>query len=156
MCIRDRICGGIAKATNTEAALFNGGGIRIDDQLEGAIQAIDVFRVLPFKGNVTETALSGVLLLKVLEHGLVKQVGKGSYLQTYNLTYDSENNTGEIGGKPIVPSQTYRIGFGAYLLNSLMKKGKDNEPSIIPRKEFDIGIDLRVAVINYLETLSNK
>lgn len=144
------ICGGIAKATNTTAALVNGGSIRIDDELEGAIQAIDIFRVLPFKGNVTETELTGILLLKILEEGVVKRIGKGGYLQTYNLTYDANKNTGTIAGKPIVPSQTYRIGFGTYLLGDLMKKG------IIPKKDFDVGMDLRVAVINYLETLSNK
>lgn len=141
------ICNGIAKATNTEAALLNAGSIRIDDQLEGAIQAIDIFRVMPFKGNVAEIELSGTLLLKILEYGLVERFGSGSYLQSYNLTYDKMKKVGTIGGQPIQTSSTYRVGFGSYILGSLMKRG------VIPKKKINKGMDLRVAVINYLEEL---
>lgn len=141
------ICGGIAKATNTEAAVINSGSIRIDDELEGAIQAIDIFRVLPFKGNVSEIEVSGIHLLKILEYGLIEKLGSGSFAQTYNLTYDKDNKTGTIGNKPIMPNERYRVGFGSYLLGSLMKKG------IIPKQDFSTGIDLRVAVINYMNGL---
>lgn len=144
------ICGGIAETSMAEAALLNAGSIRIDDELEGDIQAIDIFRVLPFKGNVTEIDVSGIHLLKILEYGLVENLGKGGFLQSYNLTYDSSNKSGTIGGKAIIPDQSYKVGFGTYILSKLMKK------EILPKKDFAVGLDLRVAVINYLDKISNK
>ena len=35
-----------------DCALVNGGSIRIDDALEGAITAVDIFRVLPYGGPI--------------------------------------------------------------------------------------------------------
>ena len=52
-----------------DCALVNGGSIRIDDELEGNITAVDIFRVLPYGGAVLKVQLKGSLLQKVLDYG---------------------------------------------------------------------------------------
>lgn len=145
------IAAGLASAAKQKADLgmVNAGGIRIDDQLEDSIQAIDIFRVLPFTDNTAEISLSGIILLKVLENGLVNKYGQGSYLQLYNATYDKDKKTGTVGGKAIIPSQTYHVGLNSYLAGDLIKKG------VIPKpvKKIEVGGDARVAIINYLDSL---
>ncbi|MBI5914782.1 MAG: 5'-nucleotidase C-terminal domain-containing protein, partial [Bacteroidetes bacterium] len=58
------IAAGMAAAAKkpVDAAFFNGGSIRLDDQLSGDITAVDVFRALPFGGAVYEVELKGALL----------------------------------------------------------------------------------------------
>lgn len=145
------IAAGLAAATKQKADLgiVNSGGIRIDDQLEDSIQAIDIFRVLPFTDNTAEISLSGIVLLKVLENGLVNKYGQGSYLQVYNATYDKDKKTGTVGGKAIIPSQIYHVGINSYKLHDLIKK------EIIPKPagKIEVGGDARVAIINYLDSL---
>ena len=68
-----------------DCALVNGGSIRIDDELEGDINAVDIFRVLPYGGAVLKVKLKGSLLKRVLNYGL-KAAGTGAYLQRYNVS----------------------------------------------------------------------
>ena len=66
-----------------DCALVNGGSIRIDDQLEGDINAVDVFRILPYGGAVLKVEIKGRLLKRVLDYGLLA-AGTGAYLQRFN------------------------------------------------------------------------
>jgi len=141
------ICGGIAASAKEKAVvgLFNAGGIRIDDQLAGAIQAIDIFRVLPYKGNVTEMDISGADLAKVLAHGLL---GKSrDYLQTYNVAYKEETKTWLIDNQPLNLQATYHIALNGYLLEILIEK------ELVPKQDVILGEDVRVAIINYMDQL---
>ncbi|MFT6066497.1 MAG: 2',3'-cyclic-nucleotide 2'-phosphodiesterase (5'-nucleotidase family), partial [Polaribacter sp.] len=47
---------------SVDCALLNGGSIRIDDQLSGAINAVDIFRVLPYGGAILKVEIKGRLL----------------------------------------------------------------------------------------------
>lgn len=42
-----------------DCALVNGGSIRLDDQLTGDINSVDIFRVLPFGGGIVRVELKG-------------------------------------------------------------------------------------------------
>ena len=133
----------------TEASIINSGAVRFDDYLEDALAAIDVFKILPFPGNIGTTLMKGNTLLSILKVGLVEKVGSGSYLQVHNLAYDEKTNTGTINGKPIDPNKSYSIGMNDYLLKGMIGEGKP-----LPKgQEIHIGADLRVAIINYLDSL---
>ena len=68
---------------SVDCALLNGGSIRIDDQLSGAINAVDIFRVLPYEGAVLKLEIKGKLLKQVLDYGILAK-GAGAYLQRFN------------------------------------------------------------------------
>jgi 5'-nucleotidase, C-terminal domain. len=68
----------------TDGALVNGGSIRLDDQLIGAITPIDIFRVLPYGGSIINVTLKGRLLKRVLDYGVLAK-GTGAYLHRSGL-----------------------------------------------------------------------
>ena len=70
-----------------DCSLVNGGSIRIDDQLVGDINSVDIFRVLPFGGPVLKVRLKGSLLKKVLEYGNAA-AGTGAYLQRSSIDFN--------------------------------------------------------------------
>ena len=72
-----------------DCAIVNGGSIRIDDQLIGDINAIDIFRVLPYGGGVFKVKLKGRLLKRVLDYGVLA-AGTGAYLQRFNANKKRE------------------------------------------------------------------
>lgn len=136
-----------------QAALVNGGSIRLDDMLAGAISSLDIFRVLPFGGHVVKVDMSGALLIKTLDYGLSKR-GKGAYLQRFNI---DRNAQGEwmIGPTEIDPEGVYSIALSDFLL-----KGFDipfltaDHPEILgvytPETTEKAG-DIRRAVIDFLK-----
>jgi len=137
-----------------DCALVNGGSIRIDDELEGNITAVDIFRVLHYGGAVLKVKLKGSLLLKVLDYG-EKAAGTGAYLQRYNLK--KEENNWLVQSKPIILNKTYTVAFSDYLLKGfdipfLSDKSKD-VVSIYQPISIDKSFDIRNAVILYLKSL---
>ena len=137
-----------------DCALVNGGSIRIDDELEGNITAVDIFRVLPYGGAVLKVKLKGSLLIKVLDYG-EKAAGTGAYLQRYNVTKSTKNWL--VKTKPINPTKIYTVAFSDYLLKGfdipfLSDKNKD-VLSISNPNPSDISYDIRNAVILYLKSL---
>lgn len=140
-----------------DAALVNGGSIRVDDMLPAAITPMDIFRALPFGGGVLKVDLKGNLLKEVLDYGESKK-GEGAYLQRYNITQNQQGNW-VIGGKPINPNKIYTVAFSDYLL-----KGYDipfltpNNKSVIQvyhPKETEPAHDIRSAIILYLKQKNN-
>ena len=146
---------GMANAFNpkVDAAIVNGGSIRIDDQLSGDITSMDVFRVLPFGGSILKVDITGALLIDVLDYSLTKR-GTGAYLQRYNLERNA-NGVWVIGQSPIDSEATYKVAFSDFLL-----RGFDipfltvKNPGILgvyePSKT-ELAYDIRKAVIYYLE-----
>ena len=137
-----------------DCALVNGGSIRIDDELEGNITPVDIFRVLPYGGAVLKVKLKGTLLQKVLDYG-VKATGTGAYLQRYNI--QKTNNKWLIQNKSINPNKIYTVAFSDYLLKGfdipfLSEKNK-NVVSVYNPKSTEISYDIRNAVILYLKSL---
>ncbi len=138
-----------------DAALVNGGSIRIDDELQGDITAIDIFRVLPYGGSVLNVKIKGDLLEKVLQYGKLK-AGNGAYLQRYNANFDKDKKQWLINGKPIQKNKIYTVAFSDYLLKGydipFLKPDNKSVISVYHPKENEMSSDIRKSVINYLKT----
>tara|TARA_R110001583_G_scaffold171551_2_gene325179 strand:- start:21548 stop:23059 length:1512 start_codon:yes stop_codon:yes gene_type:complete len=139
-----------------DCALVNGGSIRIDDQLQGAITGIDIFRVLPFGGEVLKVELKGSLLKKVLNYGRLK-AGKGAYLQRYKANYDTQNKIWLVNNLEIIDSKVYKVAFSDYLLKGFdipfLKPENSNIIKIHKNEETASARDIRKAIITYLKSL---
>lgn len=135
-----------------DCALVNGGSIRIDDELEGDINAVDIFRVLPYGGAVLKVKLKGSLLKRVLNYGL-KAAGTGAYLQRYNVSRVDDQWL--VNQAPINDNDIYTVAFSDYLLRGfdipfLSDKNKD-VLSIYRPKMDEVSYDIRKSVIDYLK-----
>ncbi len=129
------------------AAFVNAGAIRIDDQLEGKIEAIDIFRVLPFGGQIYEGDMKGADLIKLLT-AASKKLGGGSFFQM--STSITNNGQWSIDGKAIDPAKIYHIAANDYLMkkNAAIIQNQNK-----PTENNDPRSDLRIAVINYMSKL---
>jgi len=137
-------------------ALVNGGSIRVDDMLSGAITSTDIFRILPFGGGVLKVELTGELLLEILDYGK-KSRGTGAYLQRNGFSVSPKGEWLH-QNKPIVPEEKYSIAFSDYLLKGLDIPflHPDNPGVIAVEKpnENERAYDIRKAIIVYLESLN--
>ncbi len=138
-----------------DAAIVNGGSIRVDDMLSGPITPKDVFRVLPFGGSVLKVDLKGNLLKEILDYGQEKK-GTGAYLQRDNIS-EAANGDWLIQGKPISEKKTYTIAISDFLLKGLdipflTPENKDIVKIYTP-KETETAADIRKAIIFYLNSL---
>ena len=154
------IAAGMAAAARkpVDGAFFNGGSIRLDDQLSGDITAVDIFRALPFGGAVFEVEVKGSILKKALEAGLENK-GTGGYLQWHNIEYFEATKTWKIAGKPLMESKVYRVATNQYIF-----EGKENRLEFFNQKNFtktdtakkednkDFRSDVRKAVVAYLKS----
>lgn len=154
----DVITNAMAWSYNNEvdAALVNGGSIRIDDMLPKNLSSLDVFRALPFGGGVLKVDVKGSLLKEVLDYGKSKR-GTGAYLQRYNIT---EGAQGEwlVANKSIDLNKTYKIAFSDFLLKGydipfLTPENKEVLNIYEPTEE-DNANDIRKAIILYLKSLN--
>lgn len=145
-----------AKTKKADAAIMNGGSVRIDDQLMGDVQAVDLFRAMPFGGQVFEIDIKGSQLKKVLNQGLENK-GIGGYLQWHNIEYDESSKVWKIGGKSLSNSRTYHIALNDYLtwgsetIAPLLKGITPTKPA--EGDEEDPRSDVRKAAIEYMKTL---
>ncbi|MBI1225536.1 MAG: bifunctional metallophosphatase/5'-nucleotidase [Bacteroidetes bacterium] len=142
-----------------DAAFFNGGSIRLDDQLVGDITAVDVFRALPFGGGIYEVELKGNVLKKALDAGMENK-GLGGYLQWFNIEFNESSKSWKVAGKPLSDSKIYRIMVSQYVF-----EGKESRLDFFNQKNFikwetakegdekDLRSDIRKAVINYMKGL---
>ncbi|WBX70166.1 bifunctional metallophosphatase/5'-nucleotidase [Tenacibaculum retecalamus] len=137
-----------------DCALVNGGSVRIDDALDGAINVVDIFRVLPYGGAILKVDIKGSLLKEVLEYGF-KAAGTGAYLQRYNA--NKVAGKWLIGKEAIIVDKTYTVAFSDYLLRGLDIPGlSDKNPDVISvykPKPTELSADIRKAVISYLKTV---
>ena len=142
-----------------DCAFFNGGSVRIDDQLQGDITGVDVFRILPYGGSVLKVQMTGRLLEKVLKYGKLTS-GKGSYLQRYNIGYDKATKTWSVRGKPIDRNKTYTIATSDYLLKGLdipfLRPENKNVIKIYAPKEDEPAADVRNAVILLMKKIKHN
>ena len=139
-----------------DAAIVNGGSIRLDDMLAGEVTSIDVFRVLPFGGSALKVDLTGELLREILDFGK-SQGGTGAYLQRHDIS-ESADGGWLIGGDLLEEGKRYyTVAISDFLL-----KGYDipfltpDNPGILKvytPSENEIANDLRKAVILYLKSI---
>lgn len=139
-----------------DAALVNGGSIRVDDMLSASVTSMDVFRVLPFGGGVLKVDLNGSLLKEVLDYGKSK-AGTGAYLQRFNISEDAQ---GEwlVANKLIDPAKVYKIAFSDFLLKGydipfLTPENKDVLNVYEPSEE-EPAYDIRKAIILHLKSIN--
>ena len=142
-----------------DCAFFNGGSVRIDDQLQGDITGVDVFRILPYGGSVLKVQMTGRLLEKVLKYGKLT-AGKGSYLQRYNIDYDEARKTWSVQGKPIDRNKTYTIATSDYLLKGLdipfLRPENKGVIKIEAPKDDEQAADVRNAVISLMKKIKHN
>ncbi|CAM1358554.1 2',3'-cyclic-nucleotide 2'-phosphodiesterase/5'-or 3'-nucleotidase, 5'-nucleotidase family [Tenacibaculum sediminilitoris] len=142
----------LAYDNKVDCALVNGGSVRIDDVLRGNINAVDIFRVLPYGGEVLKVEIKGSLLKKVLNFG-VDASGTGAYLQRFNA--NKVNGKWMLKNGKLEEDKTYTVAFSDYLLRGLdipMLSDKMSEVINVykPKKE-EIAYDIRKAVVYYLK-----
>ena len=137
-----------------DCALVNGGSIRIDDQLSGNITAVDIFRVLPYGGDILKVEIKGRLLKRVLDYGVLAK-GTGAYLHRYNA--EKVNGKWIINNKELDVKKIYKVAFSDYLLKGfdIPFLSIDNKEvlSVYQPKETEISHDIRKAVVSYLKSL---
>ena len=140
-----------------DAALVNGGSIRIDDQLSDAITAVDIFRVLPYGGAVLKVDITGRLLKRVLQYGKLAK-GTGAYLQRYNATV--VDKAWYIKGKSLNEAKTYTVAFSDYLLKGFdipfLSDKSAGVLKIYKPSEKELSADIRKVVIAYLKLETKK
>ena len=156
--IGNMIAQAMIQATKADAAVFNSGSVRIDDQLHGAITAIDVFRTLPYGGAVFTIDVKGDFLVKILDFGREHQ-GKGAYLQRANLDWDTVNKQWLIGGEPIKSSKHYNLAITDFLLTGydipfLTHDNKNVLKVHEPKPDAD-AFDIRKALIVSMKTMKD-
>lgn len=136
-----------------DCSIVNGGSIRIDDQLIGDINSIDIFRVLPFGGPVLKVEMKGSLLKKVLQYG-ENATGSGAYLQRSNIQFI--NKTFTINNKNISSSTIYTVALSDYLMKGLdipfLTKDHPDIISVFNPTPSEVPFDIRKAVITYFKT----
>lgn len=146
-----------ASPKSIDCAFFNGGSIRIDDEVSGKITQLDVLRILPFGGKIVEIKMRGRLLEQILEAGLVNK-GSGGYLQWQKIAYDETKKEWKINGKILDVNQDYRVATSDFLLTGkernlgfFTKQNPDIQSVIDTFPENDVRNDIRKAVIAYLK-----
>jgi 2',3'-cyclic-nucleotide 2'-phosphodiesterase (5'-nucleotidase family) len=149
-----------------ECALLNSGSIRVDDVLSGTLVELDVVRMLPFGGGITEVEMKGSLLRKILETGLTNK-GNGGYLQTLRLRKEESSGKWYIGANLLEDNKLYRVALPDFLLSgnesnmgflkaSIGADGKSDHPDIPKimrpdsKDKSDLRNDIRLALIKYL------
>lgn len=142
----------LAYNDEVDCALVNGGSVRIDDVLSGDVNAVDIFRVLPYGGEILKVKIKGSLLKEVLDFG-VKSSGTGAYLQRFNA--NKINGEWELKNGKLQENQTYTVAFSDYLLRGLdipMLSSKSEEVlNIYTPQVGEIAYDIRKAVVNFLK-----
>jgi len=93
---------------HTDAAIFNSGSIRIDDQLPAApLTQYDVLRILPYPGDIMVARVSGAMLARIISVGHdAAHTGSGAYLQA-----------GGLGRATPDPKRSYRVVMNDFLLS---------------------------------------
>ncbi len=142
--------------TPVDGALVNGGSFRLDDNLEGDITAVDIFRVLPFGGDVLKVEITGQLLKETLNYGEAAS-GTGAYLQRHNFV-KNDNNEWEVQGASILDEQIYTVAFSDYLLKGFdvpfLTPDNPGVKSVYKPTAFEPAFDIRKAVIDFMKTIN--
>lgn len=140
-----------------DATFTNGGGIRIDDMLEGELTSKDIFRIMPFGGSIYRVEMTGELLIEVLDFGENAE-GTGAYLQRNNI---EKNSIGQwmIDNELINESEIYKIALNDFLMLGLdipfLTPENKGVKSVYTPKKGELSYDLRRAIIYYMKTELN-
>jgi 5'-nucleotidase/UDP-sugar diphosphatase len=146
----------LAAKNPIDAAIMNSGSVRIDDQLQGQVTVLDIFRALPYGGQVVEVEMTGTLLKKLLD---ADKVGRGAYLQRHKIEGDSKTGW-LVKGNPLDVNRNYNIAMNDFMLagydfDFFTKEnlGILNVTYGNPDDLTDFRKDLRLATAKYLENI---
>lgn len=139
-----------------QVALFNGGSIRVDDELPPPVTQYDIVRAMPFGGGIQEVDMKGALLLQVLEAGR-KNEGNGGFLH-YSAALKWEGGRWLLNGQAVEESRTYRVALPDFLLTggeinmSFLTAKNEGIVKVYPRAETDqVRNDIRRALIRSVQ-----
>jgi 2',3'-cyclic-nucleotide 2'-phosphodiesterase (5'-nucleotidase family) len=149
-----------------ELAVLNSGSIRVDDVLTGTLVELDIVRMLPFGGGLSEVEMKGSLLRKTLDAG-ANNKGSGGYLQINHAFMDSATGKWMIGNQPLEDNKLYKVVLPDFLLTGnesnmgflktgIGPDGKSDNPDIPKvlrpdaKDKSDLRNDIRLALIKYL------
>ena len=108
----------MALNAKTDAAFINGGSIRAGLN-KGDISLGDVYTVLPFRGTLIRTDLSGKDLEAVLQKSADLPQGSGGKLQVFGVSFKNEGGRVKIEkvrGRDFDPTKTYSVAINDFLL----------------------------------------
>ncbi len=136
--------------------LFNGGSLRLDDNMVGTITEYDVLRSFPYGGPIVRMPMSGTTLRQLLEVGASNR-GEGGYLQRWHA--EKQGNTWHIQGSPINTERTYQV-----ILPEFVAKGLEANLGFLgeltyekldhfPAEGSPLRNDIRDLVIAYMERI---
>ena len=97
--------------------LLNSGSMRLDDQLLGTVTEYDVLRTYPFGGSIVSMQLPGKEIKKLLDIGLVENVGLGGYLQ--GIYAKSVDGSWELKGRKIKDAKRYKVVLPEFVAKGL-------------------------------------
>lgn len=140
-----------------DCTFFNSGSVRVDDQLTGTLTAIDIFRMLPFGGEIVELDIRGDKLIEIMEESESKK-GAGAYLQRNKIWYSDNAKAWVVRGNPIDKDKFYHVATTDFLMLGIdlesLKEGMDGIENVVRPDSGDKG-DLRrnivVAVVEHLK-----
>ncbi|MCB0662547.1 MAG: bifunctional metallophosphatase/5'-nucleotidase, partial [Saprospiraceae bacterium] len=135
-----------------QGSFFNSGGIRIDDQLVGDVTSQDIFRVLPYGGEIFVVDIKGDLLQRVLEYSEANR-GSGAYLQRDGFSF--KDGKWYVGERVIDKNETYTIALNDFLLKGFDIPFLIDDPKLILKKivpeKGSLAKDVRLGLIDYLK-----
>lgn len=144
----------LAVAPEADLAIFNGGSIRIDDELQpGPVSEYDVIRILPFGGNIVLVEMRGRLLKQVLEQGQ-KNKGSGGYLHAGNVAWSGEKGNWLINGIELDQRRNYKAAINDFLIS-----GNEHGLDYLNRQNPDLKVlnenvaEIRRALIDHLQKI---
>ena len=144
------IAEGMKDIAQAQVSIYNGGSIRIDDELPAnqMLTEYDVLRILPFGGQVVLVNIKGSLLKKILDQG-VQNKGSGGFLQYAGIS----GGTGAwaLNDTPIQDNTEYQVAFTDFLLT-----GRETGLDYLTRDNPDLTVvgekgDVRLALSTRLK-----
>ncbi|MDO5296597.1 MAG: bifunctional UDP-sugar hydrolase/5'-nucleotidase [bacterium] len=139
------MCEALRVKTESDIAVYNYGGIRVDSMSAGKVTRGAVYQFLPFDDQVCRMEIQGKYIQELLDQAAKSEHGP---LQTAGITckFDKSKKIAtdvKIGGQPLDPAKTYILATTEFLCGggdgfSALSKGK-----IIDRYDFtrDVFID---------------
>ena len=147
--LTDYACQSLLQTTSNDktiVAMFNSGGIRVDDILKGIITQYDLLRVLPYLDKVFSLLVPGPFLANVLT-STVALKGTGMYPVYCGINTTDEGKTWFINGTDISRSNlNYSVAVQGY-----WKKTEMTDPTVLLLNEFNI--THVQALINFLHNM---
>ncbi|MTB52838.1 bifunctional UDP-sugar hydrolase/5'-nucleotidase [Lewinella sp. W8] len=132
---------------------INSGTMRLDDNLDGLVTEYDVLRTYPFGGKVVRVSLTGKVLQRALETGLMTNYGEGGYFQVRQV----DPTTLTVKGEVIDPGKSYSVVLPEFVargleanLDFLGQYYDGSGPDDLKVGEDTVRNDIRDLVIHYM------